>query len=618
LRNNIRPCSADGFAGRRTFTAGNALDSQRDLITRGLQLQQQGHRAEAEVLFRQALAAVSPNPLAFYCYGRLALELGQCEVAVEHLAHAAAADSKQAIYHADLAQAYQALGRLDEAIDSYRRALDLDPQRAEVHVNVGNALLQCGRAAEAVGSYQRAIELAPDMADAYNALGTAFEQQDRQAQALEAFRRATQLRPDYGLAHFNLGTVLIRRGLATDALVALERAVELMPAFAAARHNLGVACNLLHRPADAQVHFEQALATDSSSALYHFNLGDVLEQQGQLDRALLEYEAALGWDPGYQQARMSRGTLLLKLGRYSEGFRDYEARVGLPQYDTLVLSEPTWDGNRLAEDCVLLVHCEQGLGDTLQFIRYVRLAQQRAANVVIAARPELIPLLRSSGYGDVVSIRDPLPSFDVQAALMSLPRITGTELDSVPAAVPYLAADTRLVEAWRSRLADFPGFRVGIHWQGNPIYTFDYLRSVPLGAFEPLANVPAVRLFALQKKDGRDQLAGVQSLFAVLDLGDELDNESGLFMDTAAVIENLDLVVTSDTSVAHLAGGLGARTWLALAQSAEWRWLVGRDDSPWYPTMRLFRQRTLGDWSDVFQRMAESLGELVAGNAGKR
>jgi hypothetical protein len=306
----------------------------------------------------------------------------------------------------------------------------------------------------------------------------------------------------------------------------------------------------------------------------------------------------------------------LKLGNFQAGWRDYESRVGLPQYDTLTFPQPMWDGSLLG-DRKLLIHCEQGLGDTLQFIRYAKLAQQRAANLVIASRPELIPLLSCSGYPNLVSKSDPLPSFDVHAPLLSLPRIFGTEVDSVSNDVPYLAADERLIDKWRKKLQEHPGFKIGIHWQGNLVYRYDRYRSIPLGEFSPLAQVPGVVLYGLQKTDGRDQLSEMDAKLSMYDLGPELDIESGAFMDTAAVMSSLDLMISSDTSVAHLAGGLGVRVWVALGFASEWRWLLDREDSPWYPTMRLFRQPSPGEWAGVFERMAGELAQLVSTTAAR-
>jgi tetratricopeptide (TPR) repeat protein len=579
-----------------------SLDPQSDILKHGWQLHQQGQHAQAEELYRRALDRAPGNPAALYCIGRLAFDVRNFDIAADYLARATAGDPSQSLFHADLAQALQMLGRFGEAIATYRRAIELEPDRAGVYVNLGNAQLQSGQTTDAISSYRRALECDATLADAHSCLGVALQAEGHGDEAAACYRRAIELRPDYVQAHFNLGTLLTCVGEPSAALPSLQKAVELAPDSAAVHHNLGVALNQLGQAQQARQCFETALGLDDSNAKCHFNLGEVLEQQGQVEEALIQYDRSLRLDPQYGQARCTRGTALLKLGHFQAGWRDYESRVGLPQYDTLTFRQPLWDGSQLT-DRTLLVHCEQGLGDTLQFIRYVKLVRQRAAHVTVASRAELIPLLNCSGFASLVSRSDPLPPFDVHAPLLSLPRIFGTEVDSVPDDVPYLAADEELIEKWRKKLEAHGGFKIGIHWQGNPIYRYDRFRSIAPEQFAPLGQVPGVVLFGLQKRGGPEGSSDVLGTLSIHDLGPELDNDSGAF---------IDLVITSDTAAAHLAGGLGARVWVALGTASEWRWLLGREDSPWYPTMRLFRQPKPGDWSAVFERMAAELAQLVS------
>jgi hypothetical protein len=263
-----------------------------------------------------------------------------------------------------------------------------------------------------------------------------------------------------------------------------------------------------------------------------------------------------------------------------------------------------WDGADLCGR-KLLIRAEQGLGDTLQFIRLAPRVRRLAPDVTVCVQASLVPLLRDSGicvFGDTATLGD----FDLQVPLLSLPRILGTNLDSIPSEVPYLAANRNLATQWHERLRDVRGFKVGIAWQGNPNHVSDRHRSIPLASFSPLARVPGVQLVSLQKDAGTDQIAAVAERIGLVTL-DGLDEQGGAFTDTAAVMQQLDLVVTSDTAIAHLAGALGVRVWTALAVSADWRWLANRDDSPWYPTMRLFRQTTPGDWTAVLERIAAEL-----------
>jgi hypothetical protein len=252
------------------------------------------------------------------------------------------------------------------------------------------------------------------------------------------------------------------------------------------------------------------------------------------------------------------------------------------------------------------------MGDTLQFIRYVDLLRPRDGKVLVEVPGALMPLLKTSGFSDVLAQGAELPSFDVRVPLLSLPGIFHTTLANLPAPLGYLTADPRLLETWRAGLAAFEGFKVGIHWQGRRAFALDHQRSIPLREFAPLAAVDSVRLFSLQKGEGTEQLAELAGPLNIHDFGSGLDSQSGAFMDTAAVLRNLDLVITSDTATAHLAGGLGVPVWLALSRWPDWRWFLDRADTPWYPTMRLFRQRTAGNWAEPFTEMAAALAEAVA------
>jgi hypothetical protein len=258
------------------------------------------------------------------------------------------------------------------------------------------------------------------------------------------------------------------------------------------------------------------------------------------------------------------------------------------------------------------LHAEQGLGDTLQFVRFASLVRQCGGRVLLLAPRPLLPLLElTDGFDHIACDIDSLPPFDVHAPLMSLPGILRTTLNSVPATVPYLAANAELTAVWRERLQTARGFRVGINWQGDPNNPMDRTRSISLMQFAPLADVAGVRLISLQKGPGTEQLVANASEFDVVHLGDDVDESAGAFMDTAAIMQSLDLVITSDTSIAHLAGGQGVPVWVALAFVPEWRWLLERDDSPWYPTMRLFRQPQPDDWSGLFAEMQTMLSQLV-------
>ena len=343
----------------------------------------------------------------------------------------------------------------------------------------------------------------------------------------------------------------------------------------------------------------------------------VLKRQGKIEAAMARFEETLHLDPNYASARWNRAAVWLLQGDFERGWAEYEWRWTQPDFGHRRFVQPAWDGSPLAGKTILL-YAEQGIGDTLQFVRYVPLVQERGGRVILQCPLQLMKLLATlPGIERLVVKDDPLSAFDVHAALLSLPAIFHTSLDNVPASVPYLQANADLIEHWRKELAksdvDYrtfasgPVFKIGITWQGNPAFKDDRYRSIPLARFERLASVPGVQLISLQKGPGIEQLQELGERFPILDLGNRLDEDSGPFMDTAAVLKNIDLVISSDTALPHLAGALGVPVWVALPLVPDWRWLLEREDCPWYPTMRLFRQTKLGCWQNVFERIAETL-----------
>jgi hypothetical protein len=338
-----------------------------------------------------------------------------------------------------------------------------------------------------------------------------------------------------------------------------------------------------------------------------------------LEEAVASFQEALRLDPTCVEAHGSLAMTWLLMGNLEQGWPEYEWRFHNKEWALPPFPQPTWDGSPLAGRSILL-RTEQGLGDTLHFIRYAPLVKAQAGTVLVECAKPLIPLLSSCPGIDRLVPESPRPteSFDLQVPLLSVPGLLGTTLATIPANIPYLSADAKLVEQWQQELHSFSGFKIGIAWQGNPKHDRHGLgrRTIPLAQFAPLGRVAGVSLFSLQRGVGTEQLPHVTSKLSVTDLGSWIDEGCGAFMGTAAVMHCLDLVITSDTSIAHLAGALGVPVWVALPFAAEWRWLRDREDSPWYPTMRLFRQSEPGNWKPVFERMAGEVLKLLAKSAG--
>ncbi len=474
--------------------------------------------------------------------------------------------------------ALQKQGRLDDAIHLYLRGLALDPHDAAGYRCLGTAYKQQGKLDLAAACFRRAVELCPAFPEAWNNLGNTRLEQGDAGQAAECFARACRIQPDFAGAHFNCAQALAALGRFDAAIAAGRRALELAPR--SAEFCNGLAMSLF----DAQ----------------------------RVDEAITAYDQALALRPDFVPARYNRSLALLTKGDFARGWSEYEWRWQLPKVTHTPHRQPRWDGS-LAPHATILLDAEQGLGDTIQFARYARLVKSRVGRVILRCQRPLIGLLRSlAGVDLLLAQEDSLPDFDVWSPLLSVPQFFTPSIDAIPSTVPYLSVDESLVRFWQARIETHAGLRVGIHWQGNPVFPKDRFRSMPLSCFEPLARLPAVRLFSLQKGAGTEQLAQCAAAFPVVDFGLTLDEIHGPFLDTAAILRCLDAVVTSDTSLAHLAGALGIETWLAVPHVPEWRWLLDREDTPWYPSLHLVRQPEVGQWGGVFTRIAAAIRQRAA------
>jgi Flp pilus assembly protein TadD len=488
------------------------------------------------------------------------------------------------------------------------------------------ALLERGQFADAEVYFREVLRIWPDHASSLNNLGNALWLQDRLDEAEACYRRARALRPNEFAILNNLGNVAREKGRLERAVRWYRRAIKLKPDSADGLMNFGIALSDLGELDEALVHLRESLRLKPDSPDCHANLGITFARQGHWDLALLSYERALALRPCFPEARRNRAYISLARGDYERGWPEYEWRLQCKKLRLLPMKCPRWGGENLPEQSILL-HSEQGLGDSLQFIRYAPLVKHRVGRVLVACPEPLIRLLEScSGVDLVVDWKSPLPDSDVHAPIMSLPAILGTTLASIPAEVPYLFPDGTTIEKWRTVVArslelaasgehgtPTRPFKIGIAWQGNPVNSVDRRRSFPLKHFAHLAELPGVRLISLQKGHGTEQLTELAGRFPVAKLcgGERGEKDDRDFLDTAAVMSRLDLVVAPETAVAHLAGALGVRVWVALAAVADWRWMIDRDDSPWYPTMRLFRQTEPDDWDGVFRRMAGALRQEI-------
>jgi len=542
-----------------------------ELLRKAKLLHQSGKPASAEPIYNRALAMEPENAEALHYLGLLKHQLGQGAAAVDLL----------------------------------YRAMALEPERAEFQCNLGIVLGKAGRTEEALEVLSRAIETRPDYAEAYENLGVVLDRLGRIEDSQLAWEKAIELRPQFAEAHHHLGSSLMNNGKPQQGIQHLRQALRLNSRDAGAWNNLGCALRKIEDVEGSLRAFQKAAQVRPAMAEAHCNVGTALCDLGRPDEAIPHLEKAVELRPDFADAQWNLAVALLACGHFDRGWLAYEWRRHSEKDKKFSrdFMQPAWNGCNI-EGRTILVTCEQGLGDTLQFIRYIPMVAARGARVIFESQPSLRDLLRNmKGIDQIVVRGEPLPRFDVHVRLLTLPSIFGTRLGNFPSDVPYLHPDPKREAMWKQRLSG-GGFKVGIAWQGSTTFANDRFRSIPLAEYEPLAQVEGVRLISLQKNAGSEQVKQIQDKFKVEILEPALDEGTGAFMDTAAVMRQLDLVITSDTAIAHLAGALGVRVWLALSYNSDWRWMRERDDSPWYPTMRLFRPQTPRDWNGVFDRIA--------------
>ncbi len=577
-------------------------------LRRGMALHQAGNLDAAAAVYQDILDIVPACADALHLMGLIDHQRGSHEEAITKISQAIKIDPKVALYHTNLGRVLRAFGQDGEAVTAYREALVLAPDQADVHSDLAAALVALGDYAAARTRAHRALELDPSMAEAHLNLGLAYQGMDGPdaAGAEDALRAAISHDANLAGAWLGLGILMQAQGDTVAAADNYRRALDLDGGLVEAHVNLG---NLARQGCEFQTAvacYRRAIHLVPDSATAHGNLGVALQETGQTEAALAAYDAALVRDAEDAEVHRNRAMLLLQIGRFAEGWSEFEWRWKTARFAGLkrANSSPRWDG-RSAPRMTVLVTAEQGYGDTVQFARYLPLVRQRVGRLIVECPSPLVDLLETAeGVDLVVASGTPLPPHDAQIPLMSLPGVFTTDLDTIPSDVPYLTVPAAAVERWRGDEDAEPLPRIGIAWKGSPDHPRDRVRSPGLEPFLPLFDLSEARFISLQRDGGRDDIER-------LGLGSRLDDPASAFVDfadAAAVIAELDHVIACDTAMAHLAGALGKPVSILLPHVAEWRWLEDRDDSPWYPTARLFRQSALGDWAGAVAALTAELG----------
>jgi tetratricopeptide (TPR) repeat protein len=565
---------------------------------------QSGNLAEAERLCGLILAAAPGQVDAVNVLGAIALARRDPAAALEHFTRATQLQPRFAEAHSNRGVAFQALKRWDEALASFRRVLEIDPRHADALFNQAIVLGEMQRWPQALESYERLLRVRPDHALAWNNRGNVLLQLKRADEAMSSYERALAIRPDYPDAAFNRASALYKAGRRDEALAGYERVIGLRADHAESHRNRAAILHELGRFDEALAGYDAALRLRPDYGEALSNRAGVLQELGRWNEAQAAFEQALAASPDFLDARWNQGLLHLLLGDFERGWKAYEARQQLPGYRRYHkdFAQPPWLGAESLAGKTILLHAEQGLGDTLQFSRYVPRVAELARHVVLEVPPLLADLVASlSASIEVIARGSPLPAFDFHCPLGSLPLAFGTTLATIPPPAPLRVPAERLDE-WRAKLGERTRPRIGIVWAGSAENANDRRRSIALEVMLGLLDED-FEFHSLQK----EPRAADASLLARTPGLRQWSEAMRDFTDTAALVENLDLVITVDTAVAHLAGTLGKPVWILLPDVPDFRWLLGRSDSPWYPSARLFRQPRKGDWPAVIADVRDAL-----------
>lgn len=582
-------------------------------LRKATSLREQGRLDDARRICDAVLAADARHFDALHLSGLIHHELGRSIDGLRLVGAALKARPGAAEAHINHGVILDALERRDEALQSFDRALAIQADNALLHCNRANTLKALGRYEEALTNYERALALQPDMVVAHNNRGTTLAALDRDEEALAGYDRLIALLLRLGRSDSmvlnNRGIVLLKLKRYAESLASLDEALALAPDYADALNNRGAALAALGRYEEALESYARALRLSPGFVNAHINRGNAFLALNRLHEALGSFSAAVAVEPDHPDASFNAAIVRLCLGDYREGWKQYELRWKRKNFGSLPRDchAPLWRGQEDLEGKTIFLMAEQGMGDVIQFVRYVPMVAARGAKIVLGVHRPLAALMTSlPGVSQVVASGGTVPDFDFFCPLMSLPLAFGTELSTIPADIPYIRPDPDRIPKWRGRLPDNGRLRVGICWAGTKIHFNDHNRSMTLDRFAALLSCPNLDYVSLQKDVSEADAAKLQER-GVIALGGEFED----FVDTAAVVSMLDLVIAVDTSVAHLAGAMGKAVALLVPFSPDFRWQLDRTDSPWYPTMRLFRQSAIGDWDTPLERLRQELSVVA-------
>ena len=558
-----------------------------------------------------------------HALGVTALAQGNPEKAISLLSQAVELNPNNVYVHSNLGSVFRRLNRLEEALVCHDRALQIQPDYAVAYYNRGNVFLDLQQYQEALANYNRAVEINPQYAEVYYNRGKVLQSLDLHAEALASYEQLLKFKPNELAGLNNRGNVLVDLLQFEEALMSYDQALSLKPDYVTAWNNRGNVLQYLNRHTEAIASYDRALALQPDLSEASMNRGNALRSLNRHSAALDSYHHALRFRPDYAEAHFNESLCRLLIGDFAQAWQQYEWRWKSQQLAASKhhFSQPLWLGQEPLQGKTILLHAEQGLGDTIQFCRYAKLIARKGATVLLGVQATLKPLLGNlEGVDKVLAIGEPLPAFDYHCPLLSLPLALQTRPDTIPADVPYLRAHPEKIASWQARLqremplSQAPHLKVGLVWAGRTrkesknidLMLTDKRRSLRLAQLAPLGQVKGISFYSLQKGEGAHEAQNPPVELSIIDYTADLHD----FTDTAAFIMNLDLVISVDTSVVHLAGALGKSVWLLNRFDTCWRWMLDKEDSPWYPTMQVFRQQQYGDWDGVIESVIYALNQL--------
>ena len=544
----------------------NLQNSQFDisrLFEQAIQHHQVGQLEQAKRKYQEILDTNPQHADSSHLLGLVEYQYGNYVKAIEHIQQAVLISPEQPVFLNNLGNVLKEIGELDRSVQAYQQALEVAPEDAEIHNNLGVTLKEMGELDRSVQAYQQALEINPQYAEAHNNLGNVLKEMDRLDESVHAYQQALKINPQYAEVYNNVGNVLKEMDRLDESIRAYQKAIQIQPNYVEA----------------------------------HINLGVVLREQVRLKESIQVHQKAIQIQPDYEEAHINLAITFLLQGQLTAGWKEFEWRRSRKRD----FKRPLWDGTPLNGKSIL-IYAEQGFGDTIQFVRYIDLLPDANTIIIVVCQPELKTLFKSINRIDtLVTKGEDIPDSDVHVPLLSLPYMFNTTLDTIPARIPYLYLNPEADSVFH--LGDSHDLKIGIVWAGRPTHANDNNRSIDLKWFKCLLDIRNCEFFSLQVGEHREDIKQHGYHHTIKDLGKQFTD----FHHTASAILQLDLVISVDTAVTHLAGALGKPVWTLLPFVPDWRWMLDRSDSPWYPSMTLFRQKETGDWSPVFEQLRLAL-----------